>query len=180
MKVLRIWIAAFLLTLTSGLFIIVKPLTFGAEFRFGFPFHWLIASRNVFPEIPWSFTFLWNWIIVDFAIYILLFTAATVIYEKKLKLISNRNIYRISFLLLYAILAICCWAFIIWISLLDFGIVIPSRIGYDVYFGMWSWLRFLFGLVTIILTWFLIKYFKRTSTPSMHSSINNSRKYSGK
>jgi len=165
MKVLRIWIAAFLLTLASGLFIIVKPLMSGAEFRFGFPTQWLIASRSVLSEAPWRFTFLWNWFIVDLAIYILVVTAATVIYEKKLKLISNRNIYRISFSLFYTILAICCWAFIIWISLLDFGIIIPSRIGYDIYFGMWSWLRFLFGLVTIILTWFLIKYFKRTSTP---------------
>jgi len=161
MKILKIWIAAFLLTLASGLFI-VRQLIFGAEFRFGFPAQWLIASRSAWPEAPWRFTFLWNWFIVDLAIYILLVTTATVIYEKKLKLVSKHNIYRISFLLFYAVLVSCCWAFIIWRSLLDFGF---PGITYEIYSGIWSWLRFLLAIVTIILTWFLIKYFKRASTP---------------
>jgi len=164
MKILKIWIAAFFLTLVSALFIIVKQLTFNAEFRFGFPFHWLMANRSILSEAPWSFTFLWNWFIVDLAIYVLLVTTATVIYEKKLKLVSTRNIYRIFFSLLYAILVILCWAFIIWISLFYFGFVSPLSTGYDVFHGIWTWLRFLIAIVTIILTWFLIKYFKRAST----------------
>lgn len=164
MKILKIWITAFFLTLVSALFI-VKPLMFSAkELHFGFPFHWLIANRSVLSEAPWSFTFLWNWFIVDLAIYVLLVTTATVIYEKKLKLVSNRNIYRISFLLFNVILVICCLAFIIWMLLLDFEIVISSSIGYDIYLGIWSWLRFLLGFMAVILTWFLIKYFKRAST----------------
>ncbi len=165
MKVLRIWIAAFFLTLVSGLYI-VKPLMFGAvELRLGFPAQWLIASRSVLFEVPWRFTFLWNWFIVDLAIYILVVTTATAIYEKKLKLISNRNIYRISFLVLNITLVICCWAFIIWMLLLDFELLNISRIGSDIYFGTWIWLRFLLGFMAVIVTWFLIKYFKRTSTP---------------
>jgi len=161
MKILKIWIAAFILTLVSGLFIIVRQIGFSAEFRFGFPFHWLIANRNYLPETLWSFTFLWNWFIVDLAIYVLLVTIATVIYEKKLKFVSNRNIYKIFFSLLYAVLVSCCWAFIIWISQFYFGFVSPSS---DVFHGIWTWLRFLIAIVTIILTWFLIKYFKRAST----------------
>jgi len=164
MKILKIWIAAFFLTLVSGLFI-VTPLTFDAERRFGFPDHWLIANRSIFPEAPWRFTFLWRGFIVDLAIYVLLVTTATVIYEKKLKFVSNRNIYRISFLLFYAVLVSCCFVFTIWMLLLDFGIVNPSSIGYDIYLGIWTWLRFLLGFMAVIMTWFLIKYFKRASTP---------------
>jgi len=164
MKVLRIWIAAFILTLVSGLYI-VRPLTLGTiELQLGFPFQWLIANRSSLLT-AWGFTFLWSWFLVDLAIYILLITAAVVIYEKKLKLVSERNIYRISFLLPNVILVICCLVFVIWISLLDFGIVILSSIGYDVYFGVWTWLRFLLGLMAIIVTWFLIKHFKRATTP---------------
>jgi hypothetical protein len=166
MKILKIWIAAFFLTLVSGLFI-VTPLTFDAELRFGFPDHWLIANRSIFPEAPWRFTFLWIGFIVDLAIYVLLVTTATVIYEKKLKFVSNRNIYRISFLLFYAVLVSCCWAFIIWLSSLDFGLLMPWRspTEYEIASGIKSWLRFLLGFMAVIMTWFLIKYFKRASTP---------------
>jgi len=161
MKVLWIWIRAFILTLVSGLYI-VKSLY--GELRFGFPSHWLIANRSALPEASWSFTFLWSWFIFDLAIYVLLVTAAMWIYEK-LKLVSNRNIYRISFLLFNGILVICCLVFIIWMVLLDFGVVNPSSIGYDIYLGIWSWLRFLLGFMAVIVTWFLIKYFKRVPTP---------------
>jgi len=162
MKVLKNWIAAVILTLVSGLYIVISS----GEFRFGFPFHWLTA-RIIGVEASWSFNFLWSWFIVDLAIYALLVTAATWIYEKKLKLVSNRNIYRISFLLLYVILVICCWVFIILLSSTDFGLLRPGRslTELEIYFGIRSWLRFLLGLVTIILTWFLIKYFKRVPTP---------------
>jgi len=162
MKVLKNWIAAFILTLVSGLYI---ANSLYGELRFGFPSHWLIASRSTGFEASWSFTFLWSWFIVDLAIYALLVTAATWIYEKKLKLVSNRNIYRISFLLFNVILVICCLVFIIWMVLLDFGVVIPSSIGYDIYLGIWTWLRFLLGFMAVIVTWFLIKYFKRVPTP---------------
>jgi len=162
MKVLKNWIAAFILTLVSGLYIVHSGY---GELRFGFPSHWLIASRSALPVASWSFTFLWSWFIVDLAIYALLVTAATWIYEKKLKLVSNRNIYRISFLLFNVILVICCLVFIIWMLLLDFGAVNLSSIGYDVYSGIWTWLRFLLGFMAVIVAWFLIKYFKRVPTP---------------
>lgn len=162
MKVLKDWIAAFILTLVSGLYIVNS--LYG-ELRFGFPFHWLIANRSALPEASWSFNFLWSWFIADFAIYVLLVTTAMWIYEKKLKLVSNRNIYRITFLLLNVILVICCLVFIIWMLLLDFGVVIPSSIGYDIYLGIWTWLRFLLGFMAVIVSWFLIKYFKRVPTP---------------
>jgi hypothetical protein len=162
MKVLWIWIRAFILTFVSGLYIVNSPY---GELGFGFPSNWLIASRSIGVQASWSFNFLWSWFIVDLAIYALLVTAATWIYEKKLKLVSNRNIYRISFLLFNVILVICCLVFIIWMLLLNFGVVNPSSIGYNIYFGIWTWLRFLLGFMAVIVTWFLIKYFKRVSTP---------------
>jgi hypothetical protein len=161
MKVLWIWIRAFILTLVSGLYTVHS---WYGELRFGFPANWLMASRSIGFEASWSFNFLWIWFIVDLAIYALLVTAAMWIYEK-LKLVSNRNIYRISFLLFNVILVICCLVFIIWMLLLDFEVVIPSSIGYDIYSGIWTWLRFLIGFMTVIVTWFLIKYFKRVPTP---------------
>lgn len=164
MKVLKNWIAGFILTIVSGLYI-----TQYGELHFGFPFHWLIANGSVLPEVPWIFTFLWNWFIVDFAIYVLLVMTVMWIYEK-LKLVSNRNIYRISFLMSKVILVICCWIFIIWMLLLDFGVVNPLSIGYDIYLGIWTWLRFLLGFMAAIVTWFLIKHFKRASTPQMHAT----------
>ena len=165
MKVLRIWIAAFFLTLVSGLYIL-RPLTLGTtELRLGFPFHWLVANRIAVLEASWNFTFLWSWFIIDLAIYVLLITTAVVIYEKKLKLVSERNIYRISFLLFNVILVMCCLGFIIWMLLLDFRLINIPEIGYDTYSGIWTWLRFLLGFMAVIVTWFLIKYFKRVSTP---------------
>lgn len=167
MKVLWIWIAAFILTFVSGLYIL-RTLTFGTlELRLGFPFYWLVANRMTLPEASWNFTFLWSWFIVDFAIYVLVITTAAIIYEKKLILVSNRDIYRISFLLLNVILVICSWVFIIWISSIDFLLLIPQRslAEYNINLGIGTWLRFLLGIVTIISTWFLIKHFKRTSTP---------------
>jgi len=164
MKVRRIWISAFFLTLASGLYI-VKPLILGAiELHLGFPAQWLMASRSVLPGTPWRFNFLWKWFIVDLAIYILLITTAIWIYEKKLKPVNTHNIYRLSFLLLNIILVICCLVFIIWMLLLDFGLLNSSKIGYNIYLGIWTWLRFLLGFMATILTWFLIRYFKRTST----------------
>jgi len=162
MKVLKDWIAAFIFTLVSGLYIVIPS----GEFRFGFPFHWLTA-RIIGGEASWSVSFLWSWFIVDLAIYMLLITAATWIYEKKLKLVSNHNFYRNSFLLLYMILVICCWVFIIWLSSLDFGLLMPWRsfTEYEIASGIKNWLRFLLGIVTIIMTWFLIKYLKRAPTP---------------
>jgi len=174
MKALRIWIVAFCLTLISGLFIIRKSLMFGSQFSFGFPSHWLTVTRSALSETPWHFNFLWNWFIIDLAIYVLLLTAIKVIYEKKLKPVSTRNIHRISFLLSNIALAICCWVFIIWMLLLDLGWANISKIGYDVYFGIWSWLRFLLGFTVALVTWFLIKNFKQTATPKC--DINNHKK----
>jgi hypothetical protein len=159
MKLLKTWVAAFILTIVSGLYI-----TQYGELRFGFPFQWLIANRSVFSQAPWIFTFLWNWFIIDLAIYVLLVMAVMWIYEK-LEFVSNRNIYRISFLMSKVILVICCWIFIIWMLLLDFEAVNPLSIGYDIYFGIWTWLRFLLGFMAVIVTWFLIKHFRRASTP---------------
>ena len=166
MKVLKDWITAFILTIVSGLYIVNS--LYG-ELHFGFPFQWLIANRSILPEAPWIFTFLWNWFIADLAIYALLVMTVMWIYEK-LKVVSNRDIYAISFLMSKAILAICCWILIIWMLSLDFGIINPLSIGYDIYLGIWTWLRFLLGFMTAIVTWFLIKHFKRASTPQTHAT----------
>ena len=166
MKVLKDWIAAFILTLVSGLHIVNS--LYG-ELRFGFPFQWLIANGTISPEVPWIFTFLWSWFIADLAIYALLVMTVMWIYEK-LKVVSNRDIYAISFLMSKAILAICCWILIIWMLSLDFGIINPLSIGYDIYLGIRTWLRFLLGFMTAIVTWFLIKHFKRASTPQTHTT----------
>jgi len=161
MKVLAILVVTFVLTLLSGLYI-VRPLILDAEERqFGFPFQWLIALRSTWSlNMPWHFTFLWNWFIVDFAIYGLPVTMALGIYEKMFKRVSKPNIYRTFFLTSSAILIIFCWALALSFLLFDLRFIVMYDTAYE-----WSGLRFLLGIATIIFAWFLIKYFKQISTP---------------
>jgi len=164
MKVSTILVVTFIFTLLSGLYI-VKPLVIDATvLKFGFPFHWLIATRGEFglPYGPWYFTFVWNWFIVDFAIYGLLVTIGMGIYEKTLKRVSKPKAYRIFFWSSYVMLIICCWVMILWILLWDFLLL---KMRFDTFLGIWRWLCFLLGVVTVIFTWFLIKYLKQVSTP---------------
>lgn len=168
MKVLRILVIAFILTLISGLYV-VRPLVLDAIIVYlGFPFHWLIAHRGYFgyPPGPLKFDVSWGWFIVDFAIYGLLAATAMGIYEKTLKHVSKPKIYRFLSELSYVYLVICCWAIIFWTLFRETMPLFVNLIWLrDIYSSVEGWLRFLLGVMTIIFTWFLIKHFKQASTP---------------
>jgi len=163
MKVSTILVVTFILTLLSGLYIVRNLRMEDAEGRqFGFPFHWLTAIRSAWSlNTPWHFTFLWNWFIVDFAIYGIVATIALGIYEKTFKRVSKPKIYRTFFLTSSVIFIFFCWALALSFFLLDLRFIVM----YDTAYEIWSGLRFLLGIATIIFTWFLIKYFKQVSTP---------------
>ena len=162
MKVENILVITFILTLLSGFTNMYAPWVLDAIIVYsGFPFHWLMASRGFFgyPPGPLHLAILWNWFVVDFAIYGLLAATAIGVYEKTLRHVNKPAIYRFLFKLSYVFLVICCWA-IIWTS--SWG---QSLFGYpnwlrEIYPNIVGWLRFLLGATTIIATWFLIKHFK--------------------
>jgi FlaA1/EpsC-like NDP-sugar epimerase len=170
MKIPNILIIAFVLTLVSGLYISYSWWILDAEhFYFGFPFHWLVASRSTwFPNAPWHSTFRGDLFFADFLIYGLVATIAMSIYEKKLRHMEEPKMYRIFFSLSAVALVICSWVFIFWSSnLLRF---FTSQFGSYFHFELESFLRFLLGVTTVIFTWFLIKYLKQVSTPLATSS----------
>jgi hypothetical protein len=175
MEIPNILIIAFILTFVSGLYIF-SPLVIDATIiHFGFPLPWLEAQRGEFgrPFSPWRLTFQGLWFIVDFVIYGLITTIALSIYEKKLEHISKPKIYRIFFWLSSIVLVLCCWIFIFWNSIYSlpflFDIYFLRQLDYN-YLRVESFLRFLLGVMTIIFTWFLIKYLKQVSTPLATSS----------
>jgi len=180
--VLRILVIAFIFTLFSGIYIFRLSARFLTQVSFGFPFHWLIASRSVLEshgvgphtiEIYslglWHVNFLWSWFFADFAIYGLLVTTAMGIYEKKLEHMSKPKIYGFFFLLSSVVLITCCWVFIFWNSIYS----LPSflvrnsllQMPYNNYARVESFLRFFIGVMTIVFTWSLIKYLRKVSTP---------------
>jgi hypothetical protein len=167
----NVLIMAFVLSVVSGLYIF-QPWMLDAEYvYFGFPFQWLEAGRSRWgwPPGPWHFTFLWPGFIIDFLIYRAIVTIAMLIYERKLEHISKPELCRKFLWLSAVLLVVVCWAVILWDrSSIPFLSFLWNFMG-NYYIGR-SFLRFLLGLVTIIFTWFLIKYLKQVSTPLAPSS----------
>jgi len=163
MKVSAILVVTFIFTLLSGLYIVRNLRMEDAEERqFGFPFSWLTAIRSTWSlNMPWHFDFVWNWFIVDFAIYGIIATIALGIYEETLKRVSKPKIYRTFFLASSVFLIICCWALALSFLLFDFRFIVM----YDTAYKIWSGIRFLLGIAIAISTWFLIKYLKQVSAP---------------
>jgi hypothetical protein len=165
-NILHACIIAFILTLLSGLYS-VSPLVVDAEYVcFGLPFQWLEASRSTWsrPPSPWKFNLLEHWFIMDFAIYGYLAAVFVGIYEKSVEKVGKPKIYKIFFWMSYVALVACCFALIIWtfgLSGAFFREFILSQFGWDYFFRVESFLRFLLAVTTIIFSWFLIKYLKQ-------------------
>ena len=171
MKIPNIVIITLILTLVSGLYIFQPNMVGGAEIRFGFPLPWFNARRSMFgmPFGPWHYTFLELLFFIDFLIYGAIVTIAMLIYERKLEHISKPELCRKFLWLSAVLLVVVCWAVILWdrISIPFLSFLWNVTGYYDI--GK-SLLRFLLGLMTIIFTWFLIKYLKQVSTPLATSS----------
>lgn len=176
MKVSAILVAAFILTLISGLYIerssdsctILRLNTVQVmEWRLGFPLQWLTARSIWQLNIPWPnmphFSFLWNSFIADFAIYAATVTIAMVIHDRTLKYASKPNIHRIYLWSSSAILVICCWTMIVWTLAYPFWWIRTVEI--QTALRVLSGLRFLLGVATIIFTWLLIKHFRQAFSP---------------
>jgi hypothetical protein len=170
MKILNILIIAFVLTLVSGLYISYSRRSLDAQTVYlGFPFHWLDISRSTwFPNAPWHSTFRGDSFFADFLIYGAIVTIAMLIYERKLEHISKPELCRKFLWLSAVLLVVVCWAVILWESSIPLLSFLWNIMGY--YDIGKSFLRFLLGLMTIIFTWFLIKYLKQVSTPLTPSS----------
>ncbi|MGD8544057.1 MAG: hypothetical protein PVG48_02950 [Candidatus Bathyarchaeota archaeon] len=170
MEIPNILIIAFVLSIVSGLYISNLGVIDATIIHFGFPLPWLEAGRSEFgvPYGPWRFTLLGTFFI-DFLIYGAIVIIAMRIYEKLLEHISKPELYRKFLWLSAVLLVVVCWAVILWDrSSIPFLSFLWNFMGnYDI--GK-SFLRFLLGLMTIIFTWFLIKYIKQVSTPLATSS----------
>ena len=163
MRVENILVIAFILTLLSGFTNMYVPLVVDAiEVYSGFPFRWLRAGRGFFayPPGPLHLDVLWNWFVVNFAIYGILAATAIGVYEKTLRHVNKPGTYRFLFKVSYVSLVICCWAIILWTSSWGLSLFVYPDWLRQIYPHIEGWLRFLLGATTIIATWFLIKHFK--------------------